>query len=196
MQISNPAPPAERRTHLSFPLLRGTTETPGEAVSARTVAGAVLVVALVVGVAFAFPRIGQSPAAPPEPAAAASGAPGTPNAIVPDTAGAVAPPPETSAAGSASEVANEVPLVAVDSLPVAARRTAPKGTGLLSIGAGPGWCSISIDGVGRGVTPIATIALSPGAHRIDCVPPTGKPRTASVNVADGAVTRHKFALDE
>ena len=196
MQISNRAPPAERRTHISFPLLRGTTETPGEAVSARTVAGAVLVVALVVGVAFAFPRIGQSPAAPPEPAAAASGAPGTPNAIVPDTAGAVAPPPETSAAGSASEVANEVPLVAVDSLPVAARRTAPKGTGLLSIGAGPGWCSISIDGVGRGVTPIATIALSPGAHRIDCVPPTGKPRTASVNVADGAVTRHKFALDE
>jgi hypothetical protein len=55
---------------------------------------------------------------------------------------------------------------------------------------------VSVDGVGRGVTPVASLELAAGAHRVDCVPPSGKPRAASVTIVEGAVTRHKFSLDD
>jgi serine/threonine-protein kinase len=55
---------------------------------------------------------------------------------------------------------------------------------------------VSVDGVARGVTPIAGIEVPAGAHRVDCVPPSGKARAASVTVGEGALARHKFALDE
>ena len=55
---------------------------------------------------------------------------------------------------------------------------------------------MSVDGVPRGVTPLNGFDLAAGTHRVDCVPPNGKPRSASVNVAEGTATHYKFALDE
>lgn len=88
---------------------------------------------------------------------------------------------------------NDPPVVAVDSLPVAAR---VKGEGRLTIGATAGSCSVYVDGVARGVTPVVNVALSAGVHRVDCVPPGGKPKTARVAVSTGAAIRYDFSLGE
>jgi eukaryotic-like serine/threonine-protein kinase len=88
----------------------------------------------------------------------------------------------------------DVPVISVDSLPTVSR--AAKGNGQLSITASPGWCSVSIDGVSRGVTPVTGFEVPAGAHRIDCVPPTGQPRTAKVKVPEGRAAHHAFALEE
>jgi serine/threonine-protein kinase len=96
---------------------------------------------------------------------------------------------------SADESA-EVPVIAVDSLPVAGRGAPAKGNGRLQVIASPGWCSVSIDGVQRGVTPLAGLDLPAGMHRLDCVSPAGRTRTASVSIAEGTATHYRFTLDE
>jgi len=96
---------------------------------------------------------------------------------------------------SADESA-EVPVIAVDSLPVAGRGAPAKGNGRLQVIASPGWCSVSVDGVQRGVTPLASLDLAAGMHRLDCVSPTGKTRTASVSIAEGTATHYRFTLEE
>jgi hypothetical protein len=112
-----------------------------------------------------------------------------PDPAPPPSAAPPAPSAEPAASGSSS-----VPTIAVDSLPTAARLT--KGKSRLSITASPGWCSVSIDGVARGVTPMSGFEVRPGAHRVECVPPTGKPRMATVTVADGRLARRAFSLEE
>jgi serine/threonine-protein kinase len=113
------------------------------------------------------------------------------------TGAAPDPKPVTTAAPSAPPAesnSTDVPVISVDSLPVAVR--ASKGVGRLSITASPGWCSVSVDGVARGVTPMNGFEAPAGAHRVECVPPIGKPRSASVTVPEGATGRHAFTLDE
>ena len=89
-----------------------------------------------------------------------------------------------------------VPVIAVDSLPVAGRGAPAKGNGRLQVIASPGWCSVSVDGVQRGVTPLAGLDVPAGMHRLDCVSPTGKTRTASVSIAEGTATHYRFTLEE
>ncbi len=89
-----------------------------------------------------------------------------------------------------------MPVISVDSLPVAGRGAPAKGNGRLSVMASPGWCAVSVDGVQRGVTPLATFELPAGGHRLDCVSPSGKTRTASINVAEGTATHYRFTLEE
>jgi eukaryotic-like serine/threonine-protein kinase len=108
--------------------------------------------------------------------------------------GALAEPKRAASTAPTASISSEVPVISVDSLPVVLR--AAKGNGRLSITASPGWCSVSIDGVARGVTPMTGFEATAGAHRVDCVPPTGKPRTASVSVPEGSTGRHAFTLDE
>jgi serine/threonine-protein kinase len=184
MQITNPPPSSTRPKpdDAAFPLLRTMGRT-SSGLSARTLGGAVFVVALMVGIAAAFTRMSQS-----SPADGSGGAGST-------GAASVGAPPSGSIAAVPAE-ASSVPVIPVDSLPVATRGAAPRGNGRLSIAASPGWCSVSIDGVAKGVTPLASIEVPAGAHRIDCVPPSGKTRTANIGVVDGVLTRHKFALDE
>ncbi|MDP9000025.1 MAG: serine/threonine protein kinase [Myxococcota bacterium] len=102
---------------------------------------------------------------------------------------AVAPPVSTASATS------DVPIISVDSLPVASR-TAAKRNARLSITAGPGWCSVSVDGVARGVTPVTGFELTAGAHRVDCVPPVGKAQSATISVPDGGAAHHAFNVEE
>ncbi len=109
-------------------------------------------------------------------------------------AGSVAEPGTSSTAPTATG-SNAVPLMSVDSLPLAASRPR-KGNGKLAITANPGWCSVTIDGVARGVTPVGFVELSAGPHHVDCVPPSGKPRTATLVVSEGSAARFAFALEE
>jgi hypothetical protein len=66
----------------------------------------------------------------------------------------------------------------------------------VSVTASPGWCSVSVDGVARGVTPVTNFEVSPGAHRLECVPPTGKAQSTSITVAEGSSAHHGFTLEE
>jgi serine/threonine-protein kinase len=183
MHITNPSSAPQKPALDAMPLMR--TMMYDRGLSGRAVGGAVLVVALIVGLAAAFTHTGQSSAGSNVAASVASSAGSTVETVVPAAKGSAAPPE-----------ASTVPLVTVDSLPVAARGVSPKGNGRLSVAATPGWCSVSIDGVARGVTPIASLELTSGTHRVDCVPPSGRPRAANVTVVEGSITRHKFSLDE
>ncbi|MBN9167301.1 MAG: PEGA domain-containing protein [Myxococcales bacterium] len=82
--------------------------------------------------------------------------------------------------------------------PPGAKSAAPvaKGSGRLNVAASPGWCTITIDGKEHGPTPLASIDLAAGPHQIVCKPATGKARTASVIVQDGASSKYRFALDD
>jgi PEGA domain len=103
--------------------------------------------------------------------------------------------PPSSNPPSADDSSN-VPTISVDSLPVVGRGAPAKGNGRLSIVASPGWCSVSVDGTQRGVTPLTGFDVPAGTHRVDCTPPSGKSRTATVSVAEGTATHYRFALDE
>ena len=94
-----------------------------------------------------------------------------------------------------SLVSSTAAVIAVDS--AAARSAATiDGNGRLSIATAPGWCSISVDGIARGVTPLASFELAAGPHKIVCVSPDGTAKTASVTVTEGGETRYQFAIAE
>jgi hypothetical protein len=130
----------------------------------------------------------ELPATPPTPAT---------------TGGAVT---TTSAESSPQPAASDPPSISVDALPNGAAATGtastkatgpvPKGSGRLHVAASPGWCTITIDGMDRGATPIAAIDLPAGKHQVLCKSPTGKERTASVSVQDGATSKYRFALED
>ena len=86
-------------------------------------------------------------------------------------------------------------MISIDSLPVAPSAEPPHGTGRLLIGASPGWCTISVDGMKRGPTPLPAIDLSTGLHVIRCDSPNGKTKTDSIYIKDGATARHRFTID-
>ncbi|MGH7270592.1 MAG: PEGA domain-containing protein, partial [Polyangiaceae bacterium] len=149
------------------------------------IGAALLGLALVFGIAAAFGRGRGTPHAAVQ-ASTVSAA----------TGGIIAPRGALTAAADADDT-NEVPLISVDSLPVATRGATPtKGNGRLSIGASPGSCSVSVDGVARGATPLTGVELSAGVHRIECAVAGGKSKTANVSVAEGGTTHFRFALDE
>ena len=86
----------------------------------------------------------------------------------------------STAASAAGPEAN-VPVIAVDTLPVAAKPAFPleKGRGRLFITAGPGWCKVTVDGQLKGPTPLPALDLTPGAHQLilkRCATGTGSVR--------------------
>jgi eukaryotic-like serine/threonine-protein kinase len=154
--------------------------------------GAVVLLLIVLGLAAAFSGGGDEP----KSTAAIQGsgiAAATGTATAPATVASAQPssPPFVPSADDSG-----VPVISVDSLPVAGRGAPAKGNGRLSVIASPGWCSVSVDGVQRGVTPVSTFELPAGGHRLDCVSPSGKTRTASINVAEGTATHYRFTLEE
>jgi eukaryotic-like serine/threonine-protein kinase len=193
MQVSTLPPSAARPMDATFVGLQafGTfvRRLPTPTVALVALMGtAVGVVAVVVAVAAIRGRAAvahafQAPAA----TAAAANVPAPPPA---DTAAASVDAPRSPPAGASADV----PVVSIDSLPTTAR--AGKGKARLFVTASPGWCSVSIDGVARGMTPMKGFEVRPGTHRVECVPPSGKPRSATVTVADGRMAREAFSLDE
>jgi serine/threonine-protein kinase len=193
---SGPAALARRASELAVAWL-GSGESYMKTLSPRTLlvaaggTGVVVLLLIVIGIAAAFSGGGDTKsnaAIQGSGIAAATGTAPTPAAVA-TTA------PTQPSIPSADDSA-EVPVIAVDSLPVAGRGAPAKGNGRLSIIASPGWCAVSVDGVQRGVTPLATFELPAGAHRLDCVSPSGKTRTASINVAEGTATHYRFTLEE
>ncbi len=105
------------------------------------------------------------------------------------------PPAATSPAATPPEDSNGVPVVSVDSLPVVARGSAQAKTGgRLSVAATPGWCSITVDGAPRGATPLPSFQIGAGTHRLECIPPAGSAKTASVTVTEGTEAHYQFTL--
>jgi serine/threonine-protein kinase len=158
--------------------------------SRRTVAitaGMLGVAAVVLVLVAAFSRSDD------EPHAAAA----TRGTVVSAVSGGAAAPKITSPPAVTNS--NDVPVISVDSLPVATRN-APAikigGSGRLAIIASPGACSVTVDGVARGMTPLGGIELPAGPHRIDCAPPSGKPKSVNVTISEGASARYKFSLED
>jgi serine/threonine-protein kinase len=91
-----------------------------------------------------------------------------------------------------------VPTVSVDALPVAMHNVVARARidGRLTIGAAPGSCSVSIDGIPRGATPLRAFEVTAGVHQVDCVPPTGEPKTATIAVSPGIESRYHFAVPQ
>ena len=196
IQISVPAPP-KKPMELAKEWLQDAEKaigkmSPRQLALAAGGAGAVVVLILV-GIASAFTRSGGPQATVASmPSAVPGDGPVVP--VVGPTGPVEVPKPPASNIPSADDSA-EVPTFNVDSLPVAARPPG-KGNGRLSVVASPGWCSISVDGQQRGVTPLNAFELPAGSHRVDCVPPNRHTRSATVNVADGTATHYRFALDD
>ena len=148
-------------------------------------AGAVMAaLALVLGIAALF---GRGVAAPH---AAIQGS------TLSATAGAVVTPKVAAQAPVDVDAPSQVPLISVDSLPVATRKTESSRGGKLSVNASPGSCSVSVDGVTRGATPLTGMEVTAGVHRLECAAASGRTKSANVNVSEGSTTHYRFALED
>jgi eukaryotic-like serine/threonine-protein kinase len=116
----------------------------------------------------------------------------------PATAAPTVPLAEGLSPLAGSEPSRNVPTVSVDALPVAAHAIASRARngGRLSIAATPGSCSVSIDGIPHGVTPTRGLEVSAGTHHVECVTPSGQPKTATVTVSEGSESRYRFTLPD
>jgi serine/threonine protein kinase len=110
----------------------------------------------------------------------------------------VTDPSAPSAPSSAATVpVDTVEAVAVDSLPPSKRAAAAiKRAGRLSVASMPSWCALSVDGILHGLTPVASFDLTPGTHRLDCVPPSGKTKSTTVSVTEGGEAHYQFVLED
>lgn len=93
---------------------------------------------------------------------------------------------------------HEPPVVDIDSLPQVVKKApppAPGGMGRISVAATSGWCTVAVDGVSRGPTPIASLDLVAGPHQLVCTPASGKAKSLMVIVPEGATNKVKIALD-
>jgi serine/threonine protein kinase len=103
-------------------------------------------------------------------------------------------PSEAPAVAPSVDALGAVPI---DSLPQARVATvAGKPMGRLSVASMPSWCALSVDGVLRGLTPVTSFELSPGNHRLDCVSPAGKTKSATASISEGAEAHYQFTLDD
>jgi serine/threonine-protein kinase len=153
------------------------------------IGGLLAVAGIVIGAIAAFS--GGEPA--PAVAAAADHAP---SAMLPLPLPAPAPSPVRTAAPAAVE-SGGVPVVSVDNLPQASARAASttKGNGRLSVVSSPA-CQVSVDGASRGTTPLMSLDLSSGVHRVECVSAAGKSKSANIAVVEGGSTHYAFTLEE
>jgi serine/threonine-protein kinase len=96
---------------------------------------------------------------------------------------------------SAAPTSSDPPVISIDKLPVAsAKKTAA--IGQLAVAASPGYCTVTVDGMKQGPTPIARLDLSAGEHRLECTTPAGKTRSTSITIQDGQTTRYRFMLED
>jgi serine/threonine-protein kinase len=148
-------------------------------------AGAVLAaLAVVLGMAALFGRGGASPHAAIQ------------GSTLSATAGAVVTPKAAAQAPVDVDAPSQVPLISVDSLPVATRKTESSRGGKLSVNASPGSCSVSVDGVTRGATPLSGMEVAAGVHRLECAAASGRTKSANVSVSEGSTTHYRFALED
>jgi eukaryotic-like serine/threonine-protein kinase len=136
------------------------------------------------------PAPAPTPTAPPTPTPAE--APAQPAVEVPP-APVVEPPPPVEEAppprGRRSHSRHAAPPTGATAAEPAADRT----PGRLTVGATP-WCTVTVDGVGRGQTPVANLSLPPGPHRIACINPERGTQERSINLAPGQDLRVRITF--
>jgi serine/threonine-protein kinase len=150
-------------------------------------AGAALLV-FAVAVVFIRGGTGNAPAASPASSGAGSAS---------RTSGPTPTAKSSSSTGSgAIEITNDdLPVVDVNSLPHAPTRPAiPSGMGRLSIAAASGWCNVSIDGAGKGPTPIAQLELTAGPHQLTCTGPDGHSKSTMIIVSEGTTSKVRVSF--
>ncbi|WP_394843243.1 protein kinase [Pendulispora brunnea] len=139
-----------------------------------------------------LPQSVQQPVPQPLPHNAALAAPSMPEPTEAPGAAAV-DTPDVQAGSGPQRVAGpaaSAPLhTAQEHAP--ARASAP---GKLNVAAAGGWCEVSVDGKSFGPTPVASIELAAGFHRVTCTPAEGKAQSANVRVPPAGTARHRFQL--
>jgi serine/threonine-protein kinase len=70
------------------------------------------------------------------------------------------------------------------------------GSGKLNVSARGGWCNVTVDGAGRGPTPVAGIQLSAGTHTVTCTPEGGRAMSAAVSVPPDGTARYSFSIPQ
>ena len=103
----------------------------------------------------------------------------------PHPVAAVPPPPAPAL------TAEEPKGMSIGDLP-----TAPPRAGRLVVTASSGVCAVIVDGKERGPTPVAAFELPAGNHPITCRLPSGKLRTGTVTIQEGATSKYRFALED
>jgi hypothetical protein len=154
---------------------------------AMGVGGLLAVSGIVIGITAAFSGGGSEPSA----AAAGHSAPAAPVSLPPS--------PRPAPASAPTEVQSSgVPVISVDNLPQATNRAAAttKGIGHLSLVSSPAACQVAVEGVTRGTTPIVSLDLTAGVHRVECVGASGRSRSANIAVVEGGSTHYAFTLEE
>jgi hypothetical protein len=132
---------------------------------------------------------GDARATPSPEASSASGLRARP------AAGDRPPPYGVAPSAGATSAASAAPAAEVREAPAAPPPAVPSGAselGYLSIKSTP-WGEVRIDGVVVGQSPIARLALRPGAHEVTVVTPQGR-QTRRVVVQAGAVVVERFAF--
>jgi serine/threonine protein kinase len=160
------------------------------------IGGLLVVAGLVIGVFAAFSGGESEPSASAAAAAGHSASSTPPPAAVPQQP-PVAPGRVAATATPAAVESSGVPVISVDNLPQASARAAAttKGSGRLSIVSNPA-CQVSIDGVSRGTTPLMSLDLSAGVHRVECTSAGGRSKSASIAVVEGGSTNYAFSYEE
>ncbi len=152
----------------------------------------VLLVAVVAAVAL------RRPAAPALRATAPVSAPPAPAPPAPPAPNAVAAPE----AAAPAAVADDVPA-AVDEEPAArahggrthgSRHAADETPGRLTVGAAGTSCAVTVDGVGRGQTPVVGLSLPPGTHRVQCSDPERGTQERMVTLQPGQDLRVRIVF--
>lgn len=83
-------------------------------------------------------------------------------------------------------------LTSAPHLPLAT--SAATGSGKLNVATSSGWCTLSVDGVSKGPTPVAGLVLGAGTHQLSCITEDGKNLSAAVTVRAEETTRFRFPL--
>jgi serine/threonine-protein kinase len=136
---------------------------------------------------------------PPPPAPAPPPAPVQPS-VVPEVVAPVAPPvaadppPAVEAPSRAHRSHDRLHRAPAAPTSAAAAPTAVDNTpGRLTVGATP-WCTVTVDGVGRGQTPVVGLSLPPGSHRIACINPERGTQERSVTLGPGQDLRVRITF--
>ncbi len=133
--------------------------------------------------------------APPAPAPAAVPAVAAPVAVAEDVPAAADDEPTARAHVGRAHGGRHVPVAAAAPTPAApATAAADETPGRLTVGASGTWCTVTVDDIGRGQTPVVGLSLPPGTHRIRCINPERGTQERTVTLSPGQDLRVRITF--
>ncbi|MBP6830065.1 MAG: serine/threonine protein kinase [Deltaproteobacteria bacterium] len=163
---------------------------------------ALLLLVVVAVVVMRAPAPAPVAPAPPPPAVTATPQPPlapapAPSVVVPEAQPPAAPPVAAEPPPPVEAPANVRAHRSHRTTTTTATTTAPAAVdntpGRLTVGATP-WCTVTVDGVGRGQTPVVGLSLPPGSHRIACINPERGTQERSVTLGPGQDLRVRITF--